>query len=357
MLPFATTCAAAIAKSPVLQTINSECQCLDCFEQHDPVFDPVVSSSYRNVTCGDQRCDLVVPPEALRACRRPAEDSCPYYYWYGDQSNTTGDVALESFTVNLTAPCASRRVDGMVFGCEHRNPRPLPRRGGAAGARPGPAVVRVPAPPHVRAHLLVLPGGARQRRRQQGGVRGGRLGAGASATQVHGVHAHVVAGGHILLREAQGRVGGRRAAENQLGHVGRGQGRVRRHDHRLRHDAELLRGAGVPGDSASVRRSHEQVVPSDPGLPGVEPCYNVSGVERPEVPKLSLLFPDGAVWDFPAENYFVRLDPDDIMCLAVLGTPRTGMSIIGNFQQQNFHVVYDLQNNRLGFAPWRCTEV
>jgi hypothetical protein len=74
------------------------------------------------------------------------------------------------------------------------------------------------------------------------------------------------------------------------------------------------------------------------------------------VPELSLAFADGAVWDFPAENYFIRLD-DDVMCLAVLGTPRSGMSIIGNFQQQNFHVVYDLKENRLGFAPRRCAEV
>jgi len=96
--------------------------------------------------------------------------------------------------------------------------------------------------------------------------------------------------------------------------------------------------------------------PLIPDFPVLSPCYNVSGVERPEVPELSLVFADGAVWDFPAENYFIRLE-DGIMCLAVLGTPRTGMSIIGNFQQQNFHVVYDLQNNRLGFAPRWCAEV
>uniref|UniRef100_J3LC71 Peptidase A1 domain-containing protein n=1 Tax=Oryza brachyantha TaxID=4533 RepID=J3LC71_ORYBR len=92
-------------------------------------------------------------------------------------------------------------------------------------------------------------------------------------------------------------------------------------------------------------------------FPVLNPCYNVSGVDRVEVPEFSLLFADGAVWDFPAENYFIRLDPEGIMCLAVLGTPRSAMSIIGNFQQQNFHVLYDLQNNQLGFAPRRCAEV
>lgn len=92
-------------------------------------------------------------------------------------------------------------------------------------------------------------------------------------------------------------------------------------------------------------------------FPVLSPCYNVSGVERVEVPEFSLLFADGAVWDFPAENYFIRLDTEGIMCLAVLGTPRSAMSIIGNYQQQNFHVLYDLHHNRLGFAPRRCAEV
>jgi hypothetical protein len=95
--------------------------CLDCFEQHGLVFNPTASSSYRNVTCGDQRYGLVAPRESPRGCRHPGEDPCPYYYWYGDQSNTTGDLALESFIVNFTAPGASRRVDGVVFGCSHRN--------------------------------------------------------------------------------------------------------------------------------------------------------------------------------------------------------------------------------------------
>jgi len=50
--------------------------CLDCFEQRGPVFEPAASSTYRNVTCGDQRCGLVAPPEAPRACRRPPLAGC-----------------------------------------------------------------------------------------------------------------------------------------------------------------------------------------------------------------------------------------------------------------------------------------
>nr|DAD24117.1 TPA_asm: hypothetical protein HUJ06_025580 [Nelumbo nucifera] len=61
---------------------------------------------------------------------------------------------------------------------------------------------------------------------------------------------------------------------------------------------------------------------------------------------------DGIVWTFPIENYFIRLDPKDVDCLEILGTPRSTLSIIGN-QQQNFHIMYHTKKSRLGFAPIR----
>ncbi|XP_040376762.1 protein ASPARTIC PROTEASE IN GUARD CELL 1 [Oryza brachyantha] len=333
--------------------------CLDCFEQRGPVFDPAASVSYHNVTCGDPRCGLVAPPAAPRACRRPMADPCPYYYWYGDQSNTTGDLALESFTVNLTASGASRRVDGVVFGCGHWN------RGlfhGAAG-------------------LLGLGRGAL-----------------SFASQLRAVYGHAFS---YCLVDHGSSVGSKIVFGDDdalLGHP------------RLNYTAfsppaaasagdtfyyVQLKGVLVGGEMLSISASTWDVAKDGSGgtiidsgttlsyfaepayqvirqafidrmnkaypliadFPVLNPCYNVSGVDRVEVPEFSLLFADGAVWDFPAENYFIRLDPEGIMCLAVLGTPRSAMSIIGNFQQQNFHVLYDLQNNQLGFAPRRCAEV
>ncbi|ONK81554.1 uncharacterized protein A4U43_C01F30450 [Asparagus officinalis] len=92
-------------------------------------------------------------------------------------------------------------------------------------------------------------------------------------------------------------------------------------------------------------------------FPVLSPCYNVTGVDNVEMPGFGIVFGDGARWDFPVENYFIRLEPEGIMCLAILGTPRSSLSIIGNYQQQNFHVVYDTEKSRLGFAPMRCADV
>ncbi|KAI4363763.1 hypothetical protein MLD38_019938 [Melastoma candidum] len=75
------------------------------------------------------------------------------------------------------------------------------------------------------------------------------------------------------------------------------------------------------------------------------------------MPEFTILFEDGAVWDFPAENYFISLVPNELVCLAILGTPRTAMSMIGNYQQQNFHILYDTKRSRLGYAPTSCADV
>ncbi|KAJ1280975.1 hypothetical protein BS78_04G273400 [Paspalum vaginatum] len=331
--------------------------CLDCFEQRGPVFDPAASSSYRNVTCGDQRCGLVAPPEAPRACRRPGEDSCPYFYWYGDQSNTTGDLALESFTVNLTAPGTSRRVDGVVFGCGHRNRGLFHGAAGLLGLGRGPlsfASQLRAVYGHTFSYCLVDHGSDVASKVVFGEdplllahpelkYTAFAPASSPSDTFYYVKLKGVLVGGELLNISSD---------TWDVGKDGSG-GTIIDSGTTLSYFAEpayqVIRQAFIDRMSRSY--------PLIPDFPVLNPCYNVSGVERPEVPELSLLFADGAVWDFPAENYFIRLDPDGIMCLAVLGTPRSGMSIIGNFQQQNFHVVYDLQNNRMGFAPRRCAEV
>jgi hypothetical protein len=35
----------------------------------------------------------------------------------------------------------------------------------------------------------------------------------------------------------------------------------------------------------------------------------------------------------------------------------SSMTIIGNFQQQNTHIVYDLKANRMFFVPARCDKL
>jgi hypothetical protein len=80
------------------------------------------------------------------------------------------------------------------------------------------------------------------------------------------------------------------------------------------------------------------------------------------MPKL-ILHLDGADWDLPVENYVVDADDDDdpdvaLLCLMIGSSGESNsMTIIGNFQQQNTHIVYDLEVNRMFFVPARCDKL
>ncbi|CAN1229064.1 Aspartyl protease family protein 2 [Linum perenne] len=237
-------------------------------DQNGPIYDPRESNSYRNISCHDPRCQLVSSPDPPLTCKGENQ-SCPYYYWYGDSSNTTGDFALETFTAEFT------RVDNVMIGCGHWNRGLFHGAAGLLGLGRGPL---------------------------------------SFASQLQSLYGHSFS--YCLVDRNS--------------------------------DSNVTR-------DAFVKRVRKYPVMDD--VPVLDPCYNVSGAEKLELPEFKILFADGAVWDFPVENYFIWLQPGEVVCLAILGTPRSALSIIGNYQQQNFHILYDTKRSRIGYAPMKCADV
>uniref|UniRef100_A0A0D6QT68 Peptidase A1 domain-containing protein n=1 Tax=Araucaria cunninghamii TaxID=56994 RepID=A0A0D6QT68_ARACU len=88
-------------------------------------------------------------------------------------------------------------------------------------------------------------------------------------------------------------------------------------------------------------------------------CYNFPEGEV-EVPQITLHFDGGLDWVLPAENSLIATSSSSrVACLAFALPPGNSassvMSIIGNFQQQNFRIVHDLPGSRLGIAPENCS--
>uniref|UniRef100_A0A0D9Y0X4 Peptidase A1 domain-containing protein n=1 Tax=Leersia perrieri TaxID=77586 RepID=A0A0D9Y0X4_9ORYZ len=72
------------------------------------------------------------------------------------------------------------------------------------------------------------------------------------------------------------------------------------------------------------------------------------------VPRLVFHFRGGADMVLPPENYWAPVDKAAATaCLAIVGAGYR--SVIGNFQQQNMHVLYDLANAEFSFQPADCT--
>ncbi|KAJ8754745.1 hypothetical protein K2173_012134 [Erythroxylum novogranatense] len=97
-------------------------------------------------------------------------------------------------------------------------------------------------------------------------------------------------------------------------------------------------------------------------LTGLRPCFNLSGHENALFPDLVFQFKGGAKMKLPLANYITLID-QDVVCLTivtdnnVIGPEqvREGPAIIlGSFQQQNYYIEYDLENNRFGFKRQQC---
>ncbi|KAL2537463.1 Eukaryotic aspartyl protease family protein [Forsythia ovata] len=93
---------------------------------------------------------------------------------------------------------------------------------------------------------------------------------------------------------------------------------------------------------------------------GLRPCFNVSGEVTKTLPKLIFEFKGGAKMELPVGDYFSFLD-DSVICMTIVtnNAISQGISvgpsiILGNYQQQNFYLEYDLEKERLGFLKQIC---
>ncbi|KAJ3670368.1 hypothetical protein LUZ60_010692 [Juncus effusus] len=89
---------------------------------------------------------------------------------------------------------------------------------------------------------------------------------------------------------------------------------------------------------------------------GLSLCFTLpeKGIKAVDIPKMVFHF-EGADMDLPIENYMVEDTVNKLLCLGIVST--RGISIFGNMQQQNMHIVYDLQNGFLSFEPAVCSNL
>ncbi|KNA09444.1 hypothetical protein SOVF_153360 [Spinacia oleracea] len=336
--------------------------CYDCFEQNGPHYDPKNSKSFKNIGCQDSRCDLVSAPDPPVSCKGQNQ-SCPYFYWYGDSSNTTGDFSLETFTVNLTSPNGEsefKKVDNVMFGCGHWNRGLFHGAAGLLGLGKGPlsfssqlqsiyghsfsyCLVDRNSDPTVSSKLIF---GEDKDLLNHPELKFTKL--------VNGKDNPVDTFYYVEIKSIS--VGGEmlKIPKEMWDFMKDGGGGT------IIDSGTTLSYFVEPAyeviKAAFMKNINKYPLVSD--FPILSPCYNVSGVEnnKLDMPSFKIQFNDGAEWNFPVQNYFIRVD-QEVVCLAMLGTKRTAFSIIGNYQQQNFHMLYDTKQSRLGYAPTKCADV
>ncbi|KAM0990115.1 hypothetical protein ACFX13_008779 [Malus domestica] len=94
---------------------------------------------------------------------------------------------------------------------------------------------------------------------------------------------------------------------------------------------------------------------------GLSPCFDISKEEKLEFPELVFQFKGGAKMELPLANYFSLVSSSGVVCLTIVSDEIVGPGgnggpaiILGNYQQQNFFVEYDLERERFGFRKQSC---
>ncbi|KAE9621350.1 putative nepenthesin [Lupinus albus] len=90
--------------------------CDNCFPQKYPYFDPKKSSTYTNVYCQEDECNLL--KESVKGCS--SQNQCTYRFSYLDTSITQGLLALDTITLQSSSGGVIP-LQYMIFGCGHNN--------------------------------------------------------------------------------------------------------------------------------------------------------------------------------------------------------------------------------------------
>ncbi|KAJ9179607.1 hypothetical protein P3X46_011377 [Hevea brasiliensis] len=313
-----------------------QCQpCTQCYNQTDPVFDPSNSASFIGVSCSSAVCDRV-DNSGCHAGR------CRYEVMYGDGSYTKGTLALETLTFGRTV------VRNVAIGCGHRN------RGMFVGA----------------AGLLGLGGGSMSLVGQLGGQTGGAFsyclvsrGSEVSGSLEFGRGAMPVGAAWIpLIRNPRAPsfyyiglsglgVGGMKVPISeevfQLNEVGNG-GVVMDTGTAV---TRLPTVAYVAFRNAFIAQTGN--LPRASGISIFDTCYNLFGFVSVRVPTVSFYFSGGPILTLPANNFLIPVDDVGTYCFAFAASP-SGLSIIGNIQQEGIQISFDGANGFVGFGPNVC---
>ncbi|XP_012703319.1 aspartyl protease 37 [Setaria italica] len=327
-----------------------QCQpCLSCYRQLDPVFNPRLSSSFAVVPCSSDTCGQLDE----HSCRSEEDDACQYTYKYSGNGMTKGTLAIDKLAVG------SDVFHGVVFGCSDTSAGgPPAQASGLVGLGRGP--LSLPSQLSVHRFMYCLPPPTSRTP--------GKLVLGAGADAVLNVSDRVT----ITMSSST-----RYPSYYYLNLDGIAVG-----DQTPR---TLVRTTATPPPATDVGGSGanaygmivdiastisfleaslyeeladdlEQEIRLPRATPsrrlGLDLCFILPegvGMDRVYVPTVSLSF-DGRWLELERDRLFV--EDGRMMCLMV-GKTR-GVSILGNFQQQNMHVLYNLRRGRITFAKGSC---
>jgi len=317
--------------------------CRRCYSQKGPIFDPSKSSSYKRLPCTSSTCTELTRSEGVEnPC---GNGGCIYKVRYGDNSITEGDFGQETFALG------SDSFPGFAIGLGHYNTGLFNGTAGILGLGQTP---------------LAFP---YQTRSKYGGQfsyclpqllaasSSGSFSVGPSSIPANAAFTPLVPNSDYPNFYFVGfngiSVGSQRLAVSRAS----------------------LGNAGTLVDSGTVITRLAQdaydalktaFVSQAPNLPKADPdqlldtCFDLSKTGgQVSLPTITFHFANNADLSVSASGILFPINDDGSQtCLAFAPVPADtsgGFNIIGNFQQQERDVSFDLAGRRVGFATGSCS--
>ncbi|XP_008660816.1 aspartyl protease family protein At5g10770 [Zea mays] len=316
-------------------------QCLPCsghcYKQHDPIFDPTKSATYSAVPCGHPQC-------AAAGGKCSSNGTCLYKVQYGDGSSTAGVLSHE--TLSLTS---ARALPGFAFGCGETNLGDFGDVDGLIGLGRGQLSLSSQAaasfgaafsyclPSYNTSHGYLTIGTTTP----ASGSDGVRYTAMIQKQDYPSFYfvdlVSIVVGGFVL------------PVPPIL----------------FTRDGTLLDSGTVltylpPEAYTALRDRFKFTMTQYKPAPAYDPfdtCYDFAGQNAIFMPLVSFKFSDGSSFDL--SPFGVLIFPDDTApatgCLAFVPRPSTmPFTIVGNTQQRNTEMIYDVAAEKIGFVSGSC---
>ncbi|KAM0895743.1 hypothetical protein ACQ4PT_023644 [Festuca glaucescens] len=360
--------------------IWTQCQpCVKCYKQLDPVFNPVASTTYAVVPCNSDTCDELDTHRCGNSGNSgdDEDDVCQYTYTYGGNATTRGTLAVDRLAMGDDV------FRGVVFGCSSSSAGgPPPQVSGVVGLGRGP--LSLVSQLSVRRFMYCLPPPVSRS--------AGRLVLGADATAVRNASDKIVVPmstnprypsyyylnldglsigdrAMTMVRSSSrnnattttpGSSNSSVAASPPVSDSGDGGGGTGPDAYGMIIDiASTITFLEESLYDELVDDLEEEIrLPRGSGSSlGLDLCFILpEGVPMSRVyaPPVSMAF-EGDWVRFEKEQVFVEDRQSGMMCLMMGKTD--GVSILGNYQQQNMQVMYNLRRQRITFVKTACDSV
>lgn len=323
-----------------------QCQpCKICYNQPEPLFNPLVSPSYQSIPCNSSACkSLQFATGNSGICGSGSDTSCNYMVSYGDGSYTRGQLGKEQLVLGTTP------VQNFVFGCGRNNRGLFGSASGLMGlGRNKLSLISQTSDTFGGIFSYCLP--------TSDAMASGSLILGSDSSVYKNLtpfsYTRMIPNPQLLtfyfLNLTGINIGGVAAAAPSFGKGGI-----------FIIDSGTVISRLPPSLYKAVKTEFLKQFSGYPKAPTfsiLDTCFNLSAYQEVSIPTVSMQFEGDAelAVDFNGILYIAKADASQV-CLALASlTYEDEIGIIGNYQQRNTRVIYDTNESKLGFAKETCS--